>query len=61
VLAGVLVYLIYVNLLSVARVWVEQGEIDARVGVWWVHLLCGGVGLLMVARQHGWPRRLLAR
>jgi lipopolysaccharide export system permease protein len=61
VLAGVFVYLIYVNLLSIARVWVEQGEVDARLGVWWVHLLCGGTGLLLVAYQHGWPRRLLAR
>ena len=59
--AGVLVYLIYVNLLSIARVWVEQGEISTRVGVWWVHLLCGAAGLLMVAYQHGWPRRALAR
>ena len=61
VLAGVFVYLIYVNLLSIARVWVEQGTVDARLGVWWVHLLCGGTGLLLVAYQHGWPRRLLAR
>ena len=60
-IAGVLVYLIYVNLLSVARIWVENGEIDERLGIWWVHALCGGAGLLMVAYQHGWPRRLLVR
>jgi len=59
--AGVMVYLIYVNLLSVARVWVERGDIDPRLGLWWVHLLCGAAGLLLVAYQHGWPRRALVR
>jgi lipopolysaccharide export system permease protein len=61
VMAGVLVYLIYVNMLSVARVWVERGDVDPRIGIWWVHLACGAAGLLMVAYQHGWPRRALAR
>lgn len=60
-IAGVLVYLMYVNLLSVARVWVERGDIDPRLGVWWVHLICGLTGVLLVAYQHGWPRRALAR
>ncbi len=48
-IAGVLIYLTYSNLLSVAKIWVEQERIPAMLGLWWVHLLfiLIGVGLLM--------------
>lgn len=42
---GVLVYVIYSNLMGVARTWVERGRVDPLIGIWWVHLLL----LLLVA------------
>ncbi|HEY5603438.1 MAG TPA: LPS export ABC transporter permease LptF [Gammaproteobacteria bacterium] len=39
---AILVYVIYNNLISVARSWVEQTKVPVDVGVWWVH------GLLIV-------------
>lgn len=42
--AGILVYIIYANLLGVGRVWVEQEKVPAAMGLWWVHL-----GILMLA------------
>jgi len=48
------VYLIYANLLSIARVWVERGIITDAVGMWWVHGVVGLMGLWMLARESGW-------
>ena len=48
------VYLIYFNLLSIARVWLERGITAEAVGMWWVHAAVGLLGLLMLARDSGW-------
>ena len=34
---GVLIYLIYVNLLGAAKIWYEQGDSPIFLGIWWVH------------------------
>ena len=34
---GVLIYLVYVNLLGAAKVWFEQGDSPLELGIWWVH------------------------
>ena len=36
---AIMVYVIYNNLMSIARSWVEQGKVPVEVGIWWVHLL----------------------
>jgi len=36
-LPAVLIYIIYVNLLFIARHWVEQGSVSIMMGMWWVH------------------------
>ncbi len=48
------VYLIYANLLSIARFWVERGVMTDAVGMWWVHAAVALLGLLMLARESGW-------
>ena len=48
------VYLIYANLLSIARLWVERGIITDAVGMWWVHAVVGLLGVWMLARESGW-------
>lgn len=48
------VYLIYANLLSIARLWVERGIITDAVGMWWVHAVVGLMGVWMLARETGW-------
>lgn len=57
---GLLVFIIYFNLLSAAKAWVENGEIDPALGLWWVHgiFLLGALGLLAV--QNSMHRRLLS-
>lgn len=49
---GILVYVIYSNLLGVGRVWVEKGDVSSMVGMWWVHALLL-VGVLFLWFQHG--------
>jgi lipopolysaccharide export system permease protein len=39
ILIGILIYLIYNNLLNVAKKWVERGDIVSWIGLWWVHIV----------------------
>jgi lipopolysaccharide export system permease protein len=48
---AIVVYFVYSNLLSAAKVWVEKGELPPAVGVWWVHLAVLGLGLYLVFRE----------
>lgn len=52
--AGVLIYIIYVDLLAAAKVWVEREQISVYLGLWWVHVVFLVVGLLLLARQFGY-------
>lgn len=51
---GILIYITYANLLSIARVWVEREEVPQWIGLWWVHLALGLVGLSLLGRESGW-------
>ncbi|HUQ51299.1 MAG TPA: LPS export ABC transporter permease LptF, partial [Gammaproteobacteria bacterium] len=51
---ALLIYLIYFDMLSIARVWMERGLIGDDVGMWWVHAIAALVALLMLARAGGW-------
>ncbi len=42
---GLLIFIIYLNMLSAAKAWVEQGELSPNIGLWWVH----GIVLLLAA------------
>jgi lipopolysaccharide export system permease protein len=57
---GLLVFIIYFNLMSAAKAWTEEGTINPQIGIWWVH---GGVLLLtltLIGLQNGWHRRALS-
>ncbi len=45
IFAGILIYLIYNNMLNVAKKWVERGDVSPEIGVWWVH----GILVLIIA------------
>ncbi len=60
-LAAILVYVIYVNLLGVGKAWMEKGSIGPLLGLWWVHaMLLAAAGGLWV-RHFGWPVRRRVR
>ena len=56
---GLLVFIIYFNLLSAGKAWLEQGSVPVSVGIWWVHGLMLSVALGMIGVQNGVHRRIL--
>jgi lipopolysaccharide export system permease protein len=48
---AIVVYFVYSNLLSAAKVWVEKGQLPPAVGVWWVHVLILSLGLYLLHRE----------
>jgi lipopolysaccharide export system permease protein len=48
---AIVVYFVYSNLLSAAKVWIGNGKLAPIIGVWWVHLIILGLGLYLVLRQ----------
>ena len=55
---GLLVFIIYFNLLSAGRAWLESGAVDTNVGIWWVHGVMGLFTLILLSLQNGWHRRV---
>lgn len=45
-LPAIVIYVCYINMLSVARHWVEDGALPISIGMWWVHGIMLGVVLL---------------
>jgi lipopolysaccharide export system permease protein len=58
---GVLIYIIYSNMLGASKAWVANEAISPWVGLWWVHLLFMFYGIMMLMRQNGVFRQLMAR
>lgn len=50
---GVLLYLIYANSLSLARIWVERGLVPEWLGMWWVHAALAALALTLLVRESG--------
>jgi len=48
---AIVVYFVYSNLLSAAKVWIEKGDLPPAIGVWWVHLAALALGLYLVSRE----------
>ena len=48
---AIVVYFVYSNLLSAAKVWVEKGELSPDIGVWWVHVAVLALGVYLVYRE----------
>ena len=51
---GVLVYIVYNNMLGAARVWFEGGQLPEWLGLWWVHVVVIAIALVLLSRQTGW-------
>lgn len=44
---AVILYMAYLALLVSARGWMEAGKTPAAIGLWWVHLIFLGIGLML--------------
>ncbi len=52
---GIMIYVIYNNMLTVARNSLSKGEIPVWLGMWWVHALLLLIFVLILWRQHRLP------
>lgn len=59
IIIGLLVFIIYFNLLSASKAWTEEGSISSSLGLWWVHGCVLLFTLVLLALQNGWHRRIL--
>jgi lipopolysaccharide export system permease protein len=50
---GLLIYFIYANALSIARLWIERGTIPEWLGMWWVHAALALVATAMLLQASG--------
>ncbi len=48
---AIVVYFVYSNLLSAAKVWIEKGDLPPVVGVWWIHLAALALGFYLLIRE----------
>jgi len=61
---AVVVYVVYSNLMGVARSWVDHGTVAPSVGLWWVHGLLVIFFAILWTKQMGWSwtrRQLMGR
>jgi lipopolysaccharide export system permease protein len=58
--AGVLLYIIYSNLLAASKVWIEQETISPWIGLWWVHGLFCLFAVTLLLRQNHMFKRMFA-
>ncbi|HET7395222.1 MAG TPA: LPS export ABC transporter permease LptF [Gammaproteobacteria bacterium] len=52
-MVAVLAYVIYANLVGIARVWLQKGVMPAGIGIWWVHGLLLVATLILLYQQYG--------
>ena len=52
---GIVIYIAYNNLLTIARASLSKGEYGPEVGLWWVHLLVGALVMVLIWWQGRMP------
>jgi lipopolysaccharide export system permease protein len=57
ILPAMLIYIVYVNLLFIARNWVEQKMVPSAFGMWWVHLTLLALALALLVLQRYYQLR----
>jgi lipopolysaccharide export system permease protein len=50
-LPGVLIYLLYSNLISISKTWVAQADLPAFPGIFWVHVVFLFLGITMTWKE----------
>lgn len=61
IVLGMIIYLLYANLVSVAQKWIGKGELPPELGLWWIHAIVLAGTLALVAVRSGWIRRRRVR
>ena len=59
-LPAILIYVVYMNLLFVARNFVEQKMVPLGIGIWWVHLLVIVIFLIYFFARRNWRLKVFS-
>lgn len=51
---GILLYVVYVNLIAVSKAWIVKEKLSLFVGMTWVHVFIICITMLILVHQHGW-------
>lgn len=51
--AGIVVYVIYYNLMGIGQTWIKSGVVPPQIGLWWIHLLILLLVGVLFVRQYG--------
>jgi lipopolysaccharide export system permease protein len=57
---AIVLYIVLTNLLTMARTWLQEGQVPPWLGLWWVHILAVLFAIVLILRQTGF-RHLLQR
>ena len=55
IVLGILVYILYGNLLYLCRSWVIEGTLPPYIGMWWVHLVFLIISFAWIRKQGRFP------
>jgi len=58
---GIVIYLVYAQLMGLGQTWIAKGYLPVGLGLWWVHGLVLSLALVLLARRMGWRPRIRAR
>jgi lipopolysaccharide export system permease protein len=57
---GLLIYIVFTNLISIGKTWIVSGKVSTVIGLWWVHALMLALVVFLVMQQLGF-RYLFAK
>lgn len=60
-LPAIVISMVYVNLLFMARAWLERGMLPVGLGLWWVHLLFAVLAFVLYRRRHGFHQKRMRK
>ena len=58
VILGILIYLLYGNLLYLCRSWIADGQLSTYIGMWWVHAVFLIISFFWVRQQGRFPVKM---
>ena len=53
IIPAVIIFIIYFNLATLSRTWIEDKSIPVWIGIWWVHILFLATAFLYILKMNG--------
>ncbi len=50
---AILLYIVYANLMALAKAWIEKEKVDPAIGIWWVHGIVLLLAAILLVQQYG--------